>query len=175
MAWKQWAAALMIDVMERKRALVIAGTVTAVGLASAMAIGATFGLFGLADNGTKAGSFDPAAATAGTPSEQTVIVDVPMPGAAPTGGGAVGGGASPGGASGPSPSGPTPGAPASSGPVSGAAPSPSPAQIAPSKDEKLDDRRESGSNSGSGSSNSGPGSSNSGSGSSGSSDDDDDD
>lgn len=156
LGWCREAMAHDHEGMERKRALAIASMVTGVALAAVLAIGATFGLFGLTENRDKAGTFDPASVTNPTVPEQTVVVDVPAPGPAvgPSGG--------------PPPAGTTP---ASSASRATAGPTPTTNRPAATVTtiRQRDDSSGRVSNSGPGSSNSGPGSSNSGSGSSGSS------
>lgn len=76
-----------MEAMDRRRAVAIAVSATLVILAAVLAVGATFGLFGLASADGGPGTFDPVSATT-VPSatEQTVIVDVPISGSPPASG-----------------------------------------------------------------------------------------
>ena len=117
-------------------------------LAAGLALGATFGLFGMADPPERVGSFEPGSATPTTtpgPEEQTVVVDVP--GAAPAA---------------PAPVGPSVG-PVAPPRAGGARVSATTTSTVDGSD-RADDDRDRRSNSGSGSSNSGSGSSGSGGG-----------
>ena len=69
--------------MGRRQALAVAGAATMLAGSAALAVGANFGLFGLARSPAGVGNYRPASAVSPAPTtsttEQTEIVDVPVP------------------------------------------------------------------------------------------------
>lgn len=56
--------------MQRRKAIATAGAVTATATAAVIALGANFGIFGLADEGSKVGKFPAVEATTGAPAPE---------------------------------------------------------------------------------------------------------
>jgi hypothetical protein len=72
--------------MDRRKLLATTGAVSLTAAAAVVAVGANFGLFGLAGDGAKAGHFEPVSSSATTaprttPSTEVVYVDVQDPSA----------------------------------------------------------------------------------------------